>query len=406
MGAIFTRFPDGRLAQRPFGAAGAPRTVYSADITGHVLIHVLYEQLVKYDVQVYEEFFAHRARRRRGPLRRRDRLGPGPRRAARHRGEARDPRHRRHGAHVLRHHQRLLVHRRRHGAGLAGRRAAEGHGVHAVPPDDAEGQRRADHRGLPRRGRLPAQRQGRALHGQGRAQRDGARLPRRRLARGVEGDRRRAAASTAACCSTSRTSAPRRSRRGCPARASWRWTTPASTRIDEPIPVRPGAHYQMGGVDVDVLGRDDRARPVGRRRGRLRVGARREPPRRQLADGDHHVRPPRRPGRRAAGARERRRRRPHRGRRAAPTRTAASPRSSTPRRAPRPWEMRDRLAKTMYDKAGVFRTEETLREARRRSPSCASRRGRCGSTTTAPRSTPTSPRRSSCRPCWSAPTAS
>src|SRR6476469_2460686 len=58
MGAIFSRFPDGRIAQRPFGAAGSPRTVYSADITGHVLIHVLYEQLLKYEVPVYEEFFA------------------------------------------------------------------------------------------------------------------------------------------------------------------------------------------------------------------------------------------------------------------------------------------------------------------------------------------------------------
>ena len=57
MGAVFSRFEDGRLAQRPFGAAGAPRTVYSADITGHVLIHVLFEQLVKHDVKVYEEFY-------------------------------------------------------------------------------------------------------------------------------------------------------------------------------------------------------------------------------------------------------------------------------------------------------------------------------------------------------------
>jgi succinate dehydrogenase / fumarate reductase flavoprotein subunit len=57
MGAIFSRAEDGRLAQRPFGAAGAPRTVYSADITGHVLIHVLYEQMVKYDIKVYEEFY-------------------------------------------------------------------------------------------------------------------------------------------------------------------------------------------------------------------------------------------------------------------------------------------------------------------------------------------------------------
>jgi succinate dehydrogenase / fumarate reductase flavoprotein subunit len=58
MGAVFSRFADGRIAQRPFGAAGSPRTVYSADITGHVLIHVLYEQLLKYEVPVYEEFFA------------------------------------------------------------------------------------------------------------------------------------------------------------------------------------------------------------------------------------------------------------------------------------------------------------------------------------------------------------
>jgi len=58
-GCIFSRMPDGRLAQRPFGAAGAPRTVFSADITGHVLIHVLYEQVMKRDIAVYEEFFAY-----------------------------------------------------------------------------------------------------------------------------------------------------------------------------------------------------------------------------------------------------------------------------------------------------------------------------------------------------------
>jgi succinate dehydrogenase / fumarate reductase, flavoprotein subunit len=57
-GAFFSRRDDGRLAQRPFGAAGSPRTVYAADITGHVLIQVLYEQLVKRDITVYEEFFA------------------------------------------------------------------------------------------------------------------------------------------------------------------------------------------------------------------------------------------------------------------------------------------------------------------------------------------------------------
>ncbi|HET6848730.1 MAG TPA: FAD-binding protein [Gaiellales bacterium] len=58
MGAIFSRMDDGRIAQRPFGAGGAPRTCYAADITGHVLLHVLYEQLVKSGVTVYEEWFA------------------------------------------------------------------------------------------------------------------------------------------------------------------------------------------------------------------------------------------------------------------------------------------------------------------------------------------------------------
>ena len=57
-GAVFSRADDGKLAQRPFGAAGSPRTVFAADITGHVLIQVLYEQLVKRDIKVYEEFFA------------------------------------------------------------------------------------------------------------------------------------------------------------------------------------------------------------------------------------------------------------------------------------------------------------------------------------------------------------
>jgi succinate dehydrogenase / fumarate reductase flavoprotein subunit len=57
-GAVFSRTEDGRIAQRPFGAAGAPRTAYAADITGHVLVHVLYEQVMKRDIPAYEEWFA------------------------------------------------------------------------------------------------------------------------------------------------------------------------------------------------------------------------------------------------------------------------------------------------------------------------------------------------------------
>src|SRR4051812_13392410 len=57
-GAMFSRRDDGLLAQRPFGAAGSPRTVFAADITGPVLIQVLYEQVCRREIKTYEEYFA------------------------------------------------------------------------------------------------------------------------------------------------------------------------------------------------------------------------------------------------------------------------------------------------------------------------------------------------------------
>jgi len=57
-GCIFSRLPDGRIAQRPFGGAGAPRTCYSADVTGLVILHSLWEQLERFQIKVYEEYFA------------------------------------------------------------------------------------------------------------------------------------------------------------------------------------------------------------------------------------------------------------------------------------------------------------------------------------------------------------
>ncbi|MGZ3498033.1 MAG: FAD-dependent oxidoreductase [Vulcanimicrobiaceae bacterium] len=56
-GCIFSRLPDDRIAQRPFGGAGAPRTCYSADVTGLVILHTLWEQLERFNVRVYEEYF-------------------------------------------------------------------------------------------------------------------------------------------------------------------------------------------------------------------------------------------------------------------------------------------------------------------------------------------------------------
>lgn len=57
MGAVFSRDKSGDIAQRPFGGAGYPRTCYLADRTGHGLLHVMYEQLVKHGVFIYDEWF-------------------------------------------------------------------------------------------------------------------------------------------------------------------------------------------------------------------------------------------------------------------------------------------------------------------------------------------------------------
>jgi succinate dehydrogenase / fumarate reductase flavoprotein subunit len=57
LGTVFSRTPNGRIAQRPFGGAGFPRTCYAQDKTGHHLLHTLYEQAGKRDIQIYEEYF-------------------------------------------------------------------------------------------------------------------------------------------------------------------------------------------------------------------------------------------------------------------------------------------------------------------------------------------------------------
>src|SRR5215216_5648190 len=58
LGVTFHRNEEGRLGKRAFGGASAARTYYVADITGQAILHVLYEQLMKHDeVYRYEEWF-------------------------------------------------------------------------------------------------------------------------------------------------------------------------------------------------------------------------------------------------------------------------------------------------------------------------------------------------------------
>jgi succinate dehydrogenase / fumarate reductase flavoprotein subunit len=63
MGLPFSRTPEGRIAQRPFGGhtnniTGKPvrRACYAADRTGHMILQTLYQQCIKNKVNFYDEF--------------------------------------------------------------------------------------------------------------------------------------------------------------------------------------------------------------------------------------------------------------------------------------------------------------------------------------------------------------
>ncbi|HZV77383.1 MAG TPA: FAD-dependent oxidoreductase [Candidatus Babeliales bacterium] len=58
MGVIFYRNEEGRLGTRAFGGASQARTYFVGDITGQALLVTLYDQILKAGVKVYEEWFA------------------------------------------------------------------------------------------------------------------------------------------------------------------------------------------------------------------------------------------------------------------------------------------------------------------------------------------------------------
>ncbi len=64
-GVPFSRTEDGRIYQRPFGGmtthyggGTAQRTCAAADRTGHAMLHTLYQQSLKHEVEFYIEYFA------------------------------------------------------------------------------------------------------------------------------------------------------------------------------------------------------------------------------------------------------------------------------------------------------------------------------------------------------------
>jgi len=63
MGLPFSRTPDGRIAQRPFGGhtnnvTGKPvrRACYAADRTGHMILQTLYQQCIRNQVNFFDEY--------------------------------------------------------------------------------------------------------------------------------------------------------------------------------------------------------------------------------------------------------------------------------------------------------------------------------------------------------------
>jgi len=57
MGAAFSRTPDGKIAQRPFGGQSSPRACYAKDRTGLTLLQTIYEQAHRAGVKFWDEWY-------------------------------------------------------------------------------------------------------------------------------------------------------------------------------------------------------------------------------------------------------------------------------------------------------------------------------------------------------------
>jgi succinate dehydrogenase / fumarate reductase flavoprotein subunit len=57
MGVIFNRNDKGGIAQRPFGGQSFPRSCYYADAVGHMMLHGLFDNVLKYKTEILYEYF-------------------------------------------------------------------------------------------------------------------------------------------------------------------------------------------------------------------------------------------------------------------------------------------------------------------------------------------------------------
>ncbi len=56
-GCLFSRDPEGKIARRPFGGHTYPRTRFAADKTGMCLLHTVFERALAEGVQMFYEFY-------------------------------------------------------------------------------------------------------------------------------------------------------------------------------------------------------------------------------------------------------------------------------------------------------------------------------------------------------------
>ena len=127
MGVIFNRDEEGRLGTRAFGGQRQARTFFVSDFTGQALLHVLYEQVMKAGVRIYEEWFLLSLIVEDGECAGRSHHGDSQRRNPC--GSLQDGHNgvRRARACLRAEHQRSYLHRRRHVGCVPGWRIAYGH---------------------------------------------------------------------------------------------------------------------------------------------------------------------------------------------------------------------------------------------------------------------------------------